>query len=310
MSAAREAFVDRLTAFAQATRSRAIQPVGLTPSTDTSRMLRNGLMVVSFAALEDFIQLRTSELLTQIGESNTATFDSLPPRLRQATTVDIVLAFGGLVRQWRARGESDLHKRIQELARAIASTGTPSLELSAAGFTQGRNNVGREDVKRWLGIFGVRDGWRHLDRFAARIGLTNPSLESAFDVAHGRRNAAAHDATADIQTTDLESFYRDALAVAIGFDALTSRAARLIASRRDHDVHEGSLEDRHVVVRFVDETAAGWLESCEGRKVQYRHPDLAVLLDRCKTRARQRHQFVVVRTLNKTPMDWGSTDMA
>lgn len=308
-SKARAGLIDRLAAFRWAIQSPAIQPVGLTPANDPSRMIRNGLMVVGFAALEDFLHTRTEELLAHISSSPTARFGTLPSMLQLATTEDVVGAFNFLMRQWRSTTPNDVQKKVQETAAAIASTGTSAMKLSAAGFTLGRANVSTDDVRRWLRIFGVKDGWRHLDRFAARIGLANPSLESAYGSALVRRNAAAHDPTADTQPTELQSFYRDGLAIGIGFDALSSRAGRLIAGRQDQDIDDGKLEEAHVRVRFIDQLASTWEERGEGRQKTYRSNDLGTLRTACEGRARRSHQFVVIRSMNKTPMDWTSMDV-
>lgn len=272
-------------------------------------MIRNGLMVVAFAALEDFLQLRTAELLDHISGAPGVRFATLPPRLQDATTEDVAAALSALLRHWRATDSTSVRPHIQRVGRALASTGGSPLFLSADGFRLGRSNLAAGDVKRWLGIFGVQDGWRNLDRIAARIGLTNPSLESGFASGLSRRNAAAHDPRAGIQVGDLQSFHRDALAIGIGFDALATRAARLVATRRDQPIHRGRLIDSDVSFRFLDPIGTAWRETAEGRRATYIGASLASLRGACSGRARRRHEVVVIRSPNTTRVDWQTSDL-
>lgn len=72
MSNARSLFNSRIASLVNSLGIDAVQTRPLTEQAhnDVARMLRNGLAVVGFAALEDFIKSRVSEVLSEVGPTN------------------------------------------------------------------------------------------------------------------------------------------------------------------------------------------------------------------------------------------------
>lgn len=264
MSTARAQFLKRIASLRNSLGIDAVAPKPLTETrhNDIARMLRNGLAVVGFAALEDFIKSRTSEILSEVGRTNVP-FRDLPEKLRHATTFEAVAA---LSYQLSIRSKPEKITYIQEHAQKIASTATAVYELSphSLGFDQA--NVKDDAIKDLLKCFLINDPWGEMTRLASRLGLVALPLDETYRSAAVRRHRAAHVAHADTPQADLVQYVRDALAIAIGFDTLITRA---LAHLHAHDARylKGTfvLSAASIQIRAIRPHAGQWRETLEGR---------------------------------------------
>src|SRR5688572_30793007 len=86
-SRSREIFVDRMAALIEAAESTDLVSTSpVTSARDPARLLRNGLAVVSYSALEDFVVERSFEILSNF-DSTKVPFGRLPDKLKDAATV-------------------------------------------------------------------------------------------------------------------------------------------------------------------------------------------------------------------------------
>ncbi|HIF20703.1 MAG TPA: hypothetical protein EYQ27_02065, partial [Gemmatimonadetes bacterium] len=249
---------------------------------ESAKLIRNGLMVVGVAALEDFIRARLDELTTFIPTLGRP-FGDLPDAMRRAATSGVLKsASGHLQRVWKASGE-DLIAKAQGVALDVASTGGPGYTLSQYTFGHTSSNLSSYLVKDMGLSFHLSDPWGQIGEVARRVGLGSPSHAEAFDQSLRNRHAAAHDADASTQPTDLTAFVQHALGIAIGTDAVFSRAARLIAN--------GSLPSKDniaptIAIRFIGEGADGfWREKPEAGRTYRRNTDLVTIRTAALARA-------------------------
>jgi hypothetical protein len=155
---------------------------------------------------------------------------------------------------------------MQEHAQKIASTASVAYELSphSLGFDQA--NLQPDAIAAALKCFLIEDPWGEITRLASRLGLAALPLDETYRAAALRRHKAAHVAHTDIPQTDLAQFTKEALAIAIGFDALLSRA---IAKMRAHDQKylRGSVRvtAASIQIRSIAPDGGKWRESLEGR---------------------------------------------
>lgn len=264
MSAARAQFLKRIASLRNSLGIDAVasKPLTETKHNDVARMLRNGLAVVGFAALEDFVKSRSSEILTEVGRTNVP-FRDLPEKLRHATTFEAVAA---LSYQLSLRPKSEKVIYIQEHAHKIASTATATYELSphSLGFDQA--NVQPDAIRDVLKCFLINDPWREMTQLASRLGLAALPLDETYRTAASRRNRAAHVAHADTPQADLNQYVREALAIAIGFDALISRAlAHIHAHNTRYLGGAFRLTASTLKIRAVKPHAGKWRETIEDR---------------------------------------------
>lgn len=319
MSAARDSFVDRISAYATALRSPELTSTTLTPAVraDSSRLFRNGLIIVGYAIFEDFVRTRTSELLARLTDTQLS-FSELPEKLQYASSLGAVTAL-----QYRANIERDPGRRlsmIQGVGRQLASTGEQRFELPPLGLGSRGANLSPDDISNILGSFALKGGWRLVQTVAARVGGASPDVQQSLKQAFESRNLAAHEADAVTQVTDLDSFRKNAIAAAIGIDALLSRGCRRLLTRRHgRRLKTTPIESPGIRLRFVDLRNDGrWHERLEAMAsgpllraapAVTASTDFASARNTAQGRAERARQVLVARGRDGIPTWWRPTDL-
>lgn len=309
MSVARSNFLLRLRAYREAVNDAATVSKSLANQDgDPTRLMRNGLSVVGFALLENFIRSRTAEVLERVGDSGIS-FASLPVELQNAATRGVIEA---LSFQYRFLDGDDSVQITQEHAKLVASTLSTGYQLSRMALGRDRSNLTHESVKQMLRAFQVKDGWGNINRFAGRVGVASPSLRDAFEGAMHRRHRGAHQADADTEPSDLQSFYIHALGIAIGYDALISKGLMFILDADDEYLRgEKAVSDDLVKVRFLDqEDASTWGERGENKGVARKGSCFEEIRTKSLRRSRKRNEILVVRDLREMPLEWHISEVA
>ena len=304
MPSAKTLFLERIHALQLSTSIDAVTNKSLSDlnHNNVAKLLRNGLAVVGFAALEDFIKSRTSEVLIEVGRTGVA-FHRLPEKLRNAATYEAISA---LSYQLSIRPKSDRATYLQEQALKLASTATTAYELTPHAFAYDKANVQDEAIKSILSSFLVDDPWAEMTRLASRIGLVGLPLAETFKSAAMRRHRAAHVAHADTPQTDLAQFVKEAFAIAIGFDALLTKA---LACLRGHDGQylngNKKLKASDIRIRTVKLDDNRWRERVEGRssaiKIERNLEDLIV---HTKARAASAKDLLIQHNENGGVLLW------
>lgn len=295
MSTARAQFLNRITSLTNSLSIDAVTSRALTEPlhNDVARMLRNGLAVVGFAALEDFLKSRTSEILSEVGRTSIP-FQDLPERLQHATTFDAVAALSYQLSLLRQKADRVVY--VQEHAQKIASTATAAYELSPHSLGFGQANLQDQVIKDVLKCFLIDDPWGEMTKLASRLGLAALPLDETYRSAAIRRHRAAHVAHADTPQADLVQFVKEAMAIAIGFDALLSRAiTRMKAHDRRYLDGSTKVEASSIAIRSVKPHGAKWRETIEGRTTAVKIEDTKdALLATTRTRAAAGNDLLVV----------------
>jgi hypothetical protein len=161
-----------------------------------------------------------------------------------------------------------------------------------------------------LKAFEVADGWGNIQRLAGRAGLGSLTARDSFQNALQSRHVAAHQATANIQPTDLQFFARDAFGIALGYDAVICRAARLVAAGGTAAVATGLLQD-DIRIRFLQKEQSGtWREMLDTSSTMVRRdPSFRRLEAGARRRAAGRRDLIVVLNQSGTPYRWATTDV-
>ncbi|WP_262851537.1 hypothetical protein [Mumia quercus] len=200
---------------------------------------------------------------------------------------------------------------MQDEADAIASTARNPYGFSGVMFGYDRSNLSPANLKDFLEVVGVGgDPWRHLTMIASRVGLGGLPLKDGATNGYQLRNSCAHDAGSQVTPQQIEDFLRDSLATALGFDALVSRAGRLLHEGNVIDLGRArKLLDTDIKFRFLDPHPKGWREVKEGgvhAAAIHRasEPDMAA----CLARARANYEVVVRRDARSWPTDWTTTE--
>ncbi|MDF9871000.1 hypothetical protein [[Kitasatospora] papulosa] len=272
-----------------------------------ARLLRNGLMVVAFTSLEDFIRARTKDVLDFVSRT-VVPFPRLPQGLREAATMGAMKAARDRAQMAKSGGEDHL-ALLQEAAAQIASTAGGSLQISRFSLGYSGSNVSSGEIASILTALNVQDAWNEITTIAQRCGAGSLPLKPAYDQAMRLRHEAAHRPDANVQPWNLQEFCTQALAIALGFDVLASRAARLLRDG-DEEILRGKVKvSQGFKFRFLDIEARGFVERREGvsRAVKVTK-DEEVAVKSAVTNSTKSEEPLVRRDSSSLPVRWFITD--
>ena len=313
MSTSRQLFLDRIQSFrfaAQHPDLIAHAPTDVEHN-NRARLLRNGLAVVAFALLEDFIRSRLSEILRRVGSSHLP-FDQLPEALRDAAVMGALKAVNFHSEMRRRQGE-DQFSFIQTETRLISSTSTVGYELSGMSLGRATSNLNDTDIKEILRAFKIKDAWSHIDALAARVGVASPSLRDSFKQAALRRHHAAHRADADTESSQLDSFYPQSMGIALAVDTLVSKSLRRILDHNSDFLDDnGEVRNTDITIRFIETSPDNWWREVRetGRRAVTRSRDVDALLATCLARPNAHNDLIVVRDASQQPLRWFIPEVA
>jgi hypothetical protein len=261
MSLARADFIKRIDILDKSISSDSVKSKSLTPQNEEhnsiAKLLRNGLAVVSFASLEDFIKRRSTEVMSEVGSIGVE-FSDLPKKLQNAATYESIRAFGF---QLSIIAPSEKVSYVQEHARHLASTSNSTFQLSPHTFAHEQSNVTPETIKKILLCFNITDPWRQMTVLASMLGLTALPLEETYRAASKRRHKAAHSASTDTPQNDVKQFVKEAFAIAISFDLLLSKALQKFSSGDNRYLNgDKKITSEDISFRMVKYKNNAWKE--------------------------------------------------
>lgn len=224
-----------------------------------ARLLRNGLTVSAFALLEAFISKRCQELLEVISRGNVA-YQDLPEMLQSAATQQVVAVLATEIRRAVASGD-DPTALIQGAAQDLVSTGSANLQLSPLTLSWPGSNLTAEEVRGILSKLGVgSDPWMQLTMVSRKCGLAVNNLQDVFTEMMRERHKAAHDASYEASVVAVRALPNAVFAIAIGFDALASRGARLCAEADSDFLDGGTHVANNIQLRRIRRVRSRWNE--------------------------------------------------
>lgn len=311
MLKSREQLISRLSAYRQAVQLETLvskAPIE-TDHNARARILRNGLAVVGYAFLEDFLRSRVVEVVGRIGQGATR-FSDLPEEIKLAATQGV---FNAVLFQKRFVNTQtlDILRHYQDHASLVASTANTNYEISPFAFVHEQSNISSRNIEETLKAFRVTNPWNTLVSVATRCGVGVFTLKNAFDDAAARRHEAAHRADADIEHSDLSDYDVEVLGIAIAFDLLISKALRrLLDADADYLSKNGSIAGKHISIRFLRyDGSKWWREVLDGNKKAFRRrEDFEELKAETVVRARRQGQAVVVQDERGLPASWFTPD--
>lgn len=211
-------------------------------------MLRQGVAVLTFSAVETFIRERTGEVLGQLTNTKLK-FSDLSPSLQKATTLG---AIEGLrFRLKFSRPVDKISWMVTNLA-PVASAMQDVHQLSTYSFGHAASNLVEDDVQEILKAFGVDAPWQQMTHVTARVGLALLSCESEFQAIKNRRHASAHALTSQVLHSDLLNSLQSSLAICLTFDLLLSHCLGMHNLRKVPGVAgEAKVEHSHLKLVFI-----------------------------------------------------------
>jgi hypothetical protein len=302
MSPARKTFFDRLAVLTRTLDSEYLRDVGVTTSihNEKARILRNGISIIAFTILEDFIKQRTGEVLKSVSSAS-ITFNSLSPKFQEATTIDAIKSIQAKVNNMKNAQENWLDF-IQKEAGKIASTANFPFDVSEFSLGWEKSNLSKDDIPRFMKIFNIEKGWATIQLVTAKANSTLPSPESVFTSAAQRRHKSAHDPTANSLYIDLENFSKDIKSLLFAYDILISKGIHHIITKNPEQVSADKIN-----IRFLIRYNGKWGEFSGNTARPIRlDNNYNRLLAKVRERATRRNEAVVIKRNSGEIYKWFS----
>ncbi|WP_419307974.1 hypothetical protein J8402_05115 [Chromohalobacter israelensis] len=224
-----------------------------------SKILRNGLAVSGFCALEDFLKRRAQEFWLDV-QSNQVDFNNLPLKIQALVTFKLFYVLSN-----KAQHEyesNDLAGKIsfaQTHAEYIASTRAgEGFTISEYAFGFENSNLKENQVSELLKSLQVKSGWEVMTQLTQALGTAAMSLNNAYISAMSLRHKAAHEASSDSPVTDLQNFRRVGAAIAFTYDVILTECTRRIVNGNGHYLQGGFLEVRDFAFYYIVPVESYW----------------------------------------------------
>jgi hypothetical protein len=186
----------------------------------------NGLHVVAFAALEDFIRCRAHEVVSWLGTEGVR-LESFPSRLQMLILQG---TFEGINFSLSRTDKDDRVTLLQLQGLLLSSSGENDRPFVPSEYFFGRaaSNISRDNIRELLEAFGLGDKFTCLNEVTVLLQMpVLGSVESVFTRLAKNRHRAAHGFGLDYKLSDFRSDMASALPLfAFAFDTAISQCAQ------------------------------------------------------------------------------------
>jgi hypothetical protein len=269
------------------------------------RMLRNGMSIIGFTFLEDFIKRRTGEILKSIGTTG-CNFNLLPEKIKEAVTFYALKGINSRADTLK-RNSEDFITFIQNETGFISSTKSSVYELSEYSIGWDKSNLNSQDISEILTILNIEGGWNSIQRLSSLINCSILNPDQVFKNFAMNRHKSAHNSDANSLLTDLESFITQSKIIAFCFDALIDKSLSYIKLNNLSYLNLTlKTKPQDVKIRFLIEIGGKWKEFANNNLTRaFRtNIDYNVILIDAKLRAQTNKEILLIKYENNSIRDW------
>lgn len=269
------------------------------------RMLRNGMSIIGFTILEDFIKRRIGEILKIIGTTG-CNFNSLPDKLKVDVTFYALKGINSRAETLK-RNSEDYITFIQNETGFISSTKNSVYELSEYSIGWDKSNLNSKDISDILSTLNVDGGWSSIQRLSSIVNCSILNPDQAFKNFAMNRHKSAHNTDADSLLTDLESFIEQSKIIAFCFDSLICKSLSYI---RLNNINFLNLtlktKPQDVKIRYLNEVAGKWKEFANNNftRAFRSNSDYSTIFNEAKLRAQSNNEILLIKFENNAIRDW------
>jgi len=306
MASSKDNFINRMNSYDKAISSESVISKAFTEIEHNliARLLRNGLSIIAFTILEDFLKTRTGEVFKSIGTSSIP-FSRLPAKIQEASTISAIKSI-----QTRAsnlkKTDEDWLGFIQEECGYVGSTKSSVYELSSYSMGWDKSNLVSNDISDFLNCFKVAGGWSAIQQISNLGNITLAVPSDTFKGAAMRRHNSAHNAAADTPINDLTDFSNQSRIIAFCFDALISKSLHYILSNDLEFIEERKTTNpSDIKLRFLLNKDNRWKEFSQGSSRAFRtNKDYNIILPDTKSRTLRNSETLLIKDASNKIIDW------
>lgn len=250
MSQARTDLFEALSGLEQAAVRLTPPSSGRAAARSPDHLLLNGLHVVAFAALEDFLRRRTIEVISALARAP-ITFKAIPESLQ----IQIIQEWLKGMNAYLNRKDSNPRAPTLLLEAEIIGTTAVTAPFTVSDYCFGRSqsNLTAAQISSLLSAIEVAGGMAALAEISSRVGFSHLGQpEQIFMRLSESRHAAAHGFGLDFRLTD---FFEDVRAgirvVAFTFDTCLSQGVYSIRRGIEKNQMLGPYSGANVSLRAI-----------------------------------------------------------
>jgi hypothetical protein len=274
-----------------------------TPHNERAQLLRNGLAISLFCAVESFLKDRFAEILPIMAHSRISYAD-FDDKTKEIFTTKAIAGVHGYLK--RIQGSTDKITFIETAISDLHGVNTNPPTFPHYGFGFERSNLNEGDLDTILRGLILREPWTLIKNISDRCNMGILDPRSGFTKLAKLRHSAAHNLAANTTTSDLIDGVFTAKCIAMSFDIIATHAA-LAFSRysRFSDVKQ-ALQSSGFKLRFLDEAQSDeWKEKKEtASRYAKKHPSLDRGRHLALINAQRNAEVLVIRSLNQRPREW------
>ncbi|OYZ00137.1 MAG: hypothetical protein B7Y37_11570 [Sphingobacteriia bacterium 28-36-52] len=312
MASAKDNFILRIGTFNSIIRPNLLDDIKLNSKALTEtlhnekvRMLRNGMSIIGFTILEDFIKRRIGEILKIIGTTG-CNFNSLPDKLKEDVTFNALKGINNRAETLK-RNSEDYITFIQNETGFISSTKNSVYELSEYSIGWDKSNLNSKDVSDILGNLNVEGGWNSIQRLSSIINCSILNPDQVFKNFAMNRHKSAHNTDADSLLTDLESFIDQSKIIAFCFDSLICKSLSYIRSNNTNFLNLTlKTKPLDIKFRYLNEVSGKWKEFANNNfsRAFRSNSDYMTILNEAKLRAQSNNEVLLIKFESNAIRDW------
>lgn len=274
-------------------------PPGTQGSRSVNHIRLNGLHVVAFAALEDFIRRRAHEVISWLGVEGVR-LDNFPRRLQMLILQGTI---EGINFSLSRTDKDDRITLLQLQGLLLSNSGEDDQPFVPSEYFFGRaaSNISRDDVRELLEAFGLGERLACLNEVTALLEMPLlESIESVFARLAKNRHRAAHGFGLDYKLSDFRSDMANALPLfAFAFDTSISQCAQALQKTvvTDKAVFE-KFSAATSIVRIVefDREQSCWHEYRLGKPIKkLKKGELNRRLDAFRKRTTGKGETIIIK---------------
>lgn len=303
MSTARHILISRLTSFREAAKDPALQngPLTDTVKNEIARFLRNGLQIMIFCTLEDFLRARAIELFST-PDFTRVKFQDLPVALQKTLTMEALEAI-----LHRGKIDSSISDPVifcVDEIKMVGSSTAQAMPYSTYAFGKLKSNFSYEDIERLLISLKVSTPATSISSITTRCGYNiTGGVKEAFKNFAGSRHSAAHDPSCAIEVTDLLESIKFAVAFCLAFDVLATVAVTRLSHSKTEEVAGNRLCIRVIYNRKTSEWAECILSGTTRGRAKRVHRLRETAYDEAWRRCKS-EEMLVEQDLSGLPVGW------
>lgn len=272
---------------------------------ESSLLIRRGLLVVVFNLFENFLKHAFSKSLSNLKSSN-VTFDNLPEKFQELLVVQALKGLNNNVTNLRSESAGDYLDELIKHAGIIGSSKDGSLEVSEYAAFRESSNISHAQISSSFKAIGVKNVWGKVRIISRELGYSLADPQEIYLQAARMRNRSAHVASFNYPYSSLVNLISDLKIIGACLDIILSKVEIEINNKNEAFSFENINIDS-INYRYLIKNRVGIYKEkssiTSGKSIK-NYSDKVEAIDKIKSRNRKENEILVILNSKSLLSDW------